>query len=105
MNNVKNINIPEQEIAAFCKRWGIRELALFGSVLRDDFSPTSDIDVLVTFNTGRRPRFADLMSMENELKAILGRDVDLGTRQSVTEDENYLRRRAILSSAQVIYAE
>jgi uncharacterized protein len=105
VNTIKNIEVPAKEIAAFCQRWGVRELALFGSILREDFSPASDIDVLVTFNEDRKLRFVDLMNMETELKAIFGRDIDLGTRRSVEEDENYLRRRAILNSAQVIYAE
>jgi len=105
MDAVKNTDLDEAEIAAFCRRWGIREFALFGSVLRDDFSPESDDDVLVSFKEGRKPKLADLLEMESELKAIFGRDVDLGTREAVEQDENYLRRKAILGSAQVIYEE
>jgi hypothetical protein len=97
------IYIPEGAIAELCERWQVQELALFGSALRDDFRPESDIDVLVTFMPGRRYRIRDLMTMERELEVILGRRIDLGTRQSVEEDPNYLRRKAILDSAQVIY--
>jgi predicted nucleotidyltransferase len=99
------IAIPQDEIASFCRRWGITEFALFGSVLRDDFTPESDIDVLVTFRLDVKYGFADLAAMEQELETIFGRSVDLGTRRSVEEDPNYLRRRAILDSTQVIYAE
>ena len=102
---LKSIEIPQHKIAQFCQRWGIHELAFFGSVLRDDFTPESDIDVLVSFRDGKRFSFSDLANMEQELEAILGRPVDVGTRRSVEEDENYIRRKAILDSAQVIYAE
>ncbi|MBI5668290.1 MAG: nucleotidyltransferase family protein [Chloroflexi bacterium] len=102
---VTNITILENQIKAFCQRWGISELALFGSVLRDDFSPDSDVDVLVTFKPGREPRFADLLKMEAELEMIFGRKVDLGEREVIEKDPNYVRRKAILKSAQVIYAE
>ncbi len=105
MNAIKNIEVSETDIANFCQRWGIREFALFGSVLRDDFSNESDVDVLVSFRANRQPKLADLLKMESELSSIFGRDIDLGTRQSVEVDENYLRRKAILGSAQVIYAE
>ncbi|MBZ0276100.1 MAG: nucleotidyltransferase family protein [Anaerolineae bacterium] len=98
------VEIPYREIAAFCRTWAVREFALFGSVLRDDFTPESDIDVLVTFQPGHRIRFADLMVMEEQLTRLFGRRVDLGTRHSVESDENYLRRKAILDSVEVIYA-
>lgn len=102
---IQHIDLHREKIAAFCKRWGIQELALFGSVLRDDFSPDSDVDILITVPENRRLKLADLLQMQAELEDILGREVDLGTRRSVEEDENYLRRQAILESAQVIYAE
>jgi predicted nucleotidyltransferase len=102
---IANIAIAENTLEAFCHRWNVSELALFGSVLRDDFTPESDIDVLVSFNPGATIRLRDLLRMEEELSAIFGRRVDLGTRRSVEDDPNYLRRREILNSAQVIYAE
>jgi hypothetical protein len=88
----------------FCQKWGITEFALFGSVLRDDFNVNSDIDVLVTFDATVRHTFADFLVMEAELAAIFGRKVDLGDRRAVETDPNYIRRKAILKSAQVIYA-
>ncbi len=96
------IDIPSDEIAAFCKRWQITELALFGSVLRDDFSPDSDIDVLVEFEPGRTPGLR-FVSMSMELSELFGMPVDVLTRSSVERSPNYLRRKAILDSAEVIY--
>ncbi len=96
-------DLPMQKIAAFCERWGIQELALFGSVLRDDFSPESDIDVLVTYTPGREWTLESYMQMHDELEALLGRRVDLVNRQSVEHSSNPIRRKAILESAQVIY--
>jgi len=97
--------VPQQEIDDFCQKWNITELALFGSVLRDDFTQESDVDVLVTFKPSTKCTFGDLMAMEDELKVIFGRDVDLGERQAVEQDANYIRRESILGSLEVIYAE
>ncbi|MDO9509630.1 MAG: nucleotidyltransferase family protein [Thermovirgaceae bacterium] len=72
------IEIPQEEIVSFCLRHGIRRLALFGSVLRDDFSPESDVDVLVEFEPGKRVGLR-FFSMEQELSELLGRKVDLNT--------------------------
>jgi len=98
------IEIPYDEITAFCARWNVRELALFGSVLRDDFGPDSDVDVLVTFEADVRQTLTNLLLMEQELESIFQRKIDLGERQSVEQDPNYLRRKHILNSVQVIYA-
>ncbi|MEP7292300.1 MAG: nucleotidyltransferase domain-containing protein [Chloroflexota bacterium] len=102
---VTNLAVPQRELETFCQRWQVSELALFGSVLRADFSSDSDIDMLVTFKAGVKVKFADFLRMEEELTDILGRKVDLGTRRSVEDDPNYLRRREILNSAEVVYAE
>ena len=72
------IDVPRERIAEFCRRHHIRRLALFGSVLRDDFRPDSDVDVLVEFEPGHVPGLA-FFDMEAELSAILGRKVDLNT--------------------------
>lgn len=98
------IDLPMEKIAEFCDRWQIAEFALFGSVLRDDFRPDSDIDVMVQFHPEAHPTFSTLDQMEAELKIIFDRDIDLITRQGIETSRNYLRRRDILSSAQVIYA-
>ncbi len=96
--------IPKEKIKEFCRRWQIAELALFGSVLRDDFRPDSDIDVLVTFAGNADPSLFDQIDMQDELKMILGRSVDLVSRRGIEKSRNYLRRQSILGSAQVVYA-
>jgi predicted nucleotidyltransferase len=99
-----NIHIPDEQVAAFCERHHIRRLWLFGSVLRDDFRPDSDIDVLAEFEPGYEPTsFAQLFEIEAELQAILQRRVDFGEYELVQHDPNYIRRDHILNSAQVIY--
>lgn len=98
------IPIDPDQIAAFCRRWHITEFALFGSVLRADFRPDSDVDVLVTFAPGTRQRLADLLDMQEELEAMFGREVDLVERPLVEQSENYIRRKHILHSAQTLYA-
>jgi hypothetical protein len=128
--------LPQPKLADFCRRWRIIELALFGSALRGDFRPDSDIDVLVTFDPDAnwslsrskfyrskpvcdrrsgvadplRAKNLDLLSlfdfvdMQDELQLILQRPVDLLSRRGVESDPNYLRRQAILNSAQIVYA-
>ncbi len=98
------IEIPSGRIAAFCERWQIAELALFGSVLRDDFGPDSDIDVLVGFAKEARHSLLDMVDMEVELQAIFGRSVDLVERAGIERSKNYIRRKAILQSAETIHA-
>lgn len=95
--------IPSELITAFCKRWSIRKLALFGSVLRDDFDEDSDIDVLAGFDETAHHTLFDMDQMEEELKDVFGRDVDLVSWRGVERSPNYLRRRAILQSAELIY--
>ena len=98
------IAIPETALKEFCRRWEIAELALFGSVLREDFGPGSDIDLLVRFQPGARRSLFDLVDMEDELGELFGRKVDLVTRNAIENSRNYLRRSMILHSAEVIYA-
>lgn len=98
------IDLPMTEIIEFCDRWQVTEFALFGSVLRDDFRPDSDIDVMVEFYPDAHPTFFTLEQMETELKSIFQREVDLVTRQGIENSRNYLRRQEILSTAQIVYA-
>ena len=98
------IDLPPDKVAAFCKRWQIVELALFGSVLRDDFGPESDVDVLVRFDRQAGHTLFDLVQMQDELSAALGRQADVTERVAVEQSPNYIRRRAILQSAETIYA-
>jgi len=92
------IDIPHDELAAFCRRHHIRRLALFGSVLRDDFGPDSDVDVLVDFEPGCVPGFA-FFEMEGELSDLLGRKVDLNTPGFL----NRHFRQRVLAEAEVHY--
>jgi predicted nucleotidyltransferase len=98
------IPIDRERIAAFCQKWTIEELSLFGSVLTDDFHPQSDVDVMVEFAADARWGMWDLYDMEEDLKAICGRKVDLMTRRSIAKSENYLMRNSILSGARTLYA-
>ena len=99
-----HIALPMDAIRAYCEKWGMVEFALFGSVLRDDFTDESDIDVLVQFRPDARHTLFDLVTMSDELEAILGRKVDLLTRTGVEQSPNYIRRKSILNSAVVVYA-
>jgi uncharacterized protein len=97
----RNVDIPRGEIEAFCHKWKIRELSLFGSVLRDDFRPDSDIDVLVSFEPDDPWDLFHLVEMRDELIALFGRDVDLIEKEGL---RNPFRRRTILDTREVIYA-
>ena len=98
------ILLDHEKIADFCRRWKITELAFFGSVLREDFGPESDVDVLVSFAPEAHWSLFDKMDMEEELEIIFGREVDLVSRRAIEQSRNWLRREAILSSYEVIHA-
>lgn len=97
------IRINEAKLQDFCHRWNMKELALFGSILTEQFRPNSDIDVLVTFYPNTHYSLFDMVRMETELETILGRQVDLVERSSIEQSENYLRRDHILSKVQPLY--
>lgn len=94
------IKLPMAELAAFCRRYRVRELSLFGSVLRDDFGPESDVDVLVDFEPETRVSFVTLTEIERELEELFGRKVDLGPKDALKA----LIRDEVLASARVLYA-
>ena len=96
--------VPDDKVAEFCHRWKVAELALFGSVLREDFGPDSDADVLVSFAADAHWSLFDLVTMQEELQAIFNRGVDLLERAAVEQSKNYVRRKSILSNVEVIYA-
>ncbi len=98
------IKVPKEKVVAFCERWQIEELAFFGSVLRDDFGPDSDVDVMVRFRPEASHSLFSMVSMEEELSGILGRETDLLSRTAIEKSRNYIRREAILKSAEVFYA-
>jgi len=97
------IAIDQERITDFCRRWKIVELSLFGSVLRDDFRADSDIDVLVSFAPDAEWSLFDHVAMEDELTAMIGRKVDLVSRRAIERSENWIRRKAILGSAEPVY--
>ncbi|UCG66650.1 MAG: nucleotidyltransferase family protein [Deltaproteobacteria bacterium] len=96
-----HIEFPKEGIEQFCKKHHIRKLSLFGSALRDDFTPESDLDILVEFDPAHIPGLIRLAGMEIELTGLLGRKVDMRTAQDLSP---YFRED-VLSSAKVQYAE
>ncbi len=98
-----NIDLPAVDIQNTCKRWNIKELALFGSVLRDDFRPDSDIDLLVTFNPDIKRGLSETLQIRDEFQTIFGRKVDLIVKSAIERSDNWLRKKNILESAQTIY--
>ncbi len=99
-----HVEIDRERIVVFCERYGISRLAFFGSVLTNDFRPDSDVDVLVSFADDARWRLFDLVNMQEELEDILGRKVDLIEREVIEKSDNYIRRRQILQSEEIVYA-
>ena len=99
-----NIDLPMDAIAAFCRRWQIRALALFGSVLREDFGPESDVDVLVTFDPSARWSLIDAAIMQEELEALISRKVDLVSRRGIEHSANLIRCNTILNTAKTIFS-
>jgi predicted nucleotidyltransferase len=94
------ISIDPEQVADFCRRHEVQELALFGSVLREDFGPRSDVDLLVTFTPGARVSLFDLVDMGEDLSRLFGRRVDLVLKRGLKARI----RRSVLESSEVIYA-
>lgn len=97
-----NLPLPTNAIRQFCRRWKIRELALFGSALRIDFRPESDVDVLVTFEDDADWGLLAHIQMQQELASLLHRPIDLISKRALERSPNWVRREAVLSTAQVI---
>lgn len=102
--NLPQIDLTPDILHRFCQKWQITELSLFGSVLRDDFRPDSDLDVLVRFAPEAPWTLMDLVKMQYELEDIVKRDVDLIEKQVIETSDNWIRRNEILNTAQVIYS-
>jgi len=96
--------LKSELIEDFCKRWKVREFSLFGSVLREDFNDSSDVDVMVTFQDDTGWSLLDHVTMRDELVTLFDRKVDLVTRKGVEMSRNVLRRSTILETAKVYYA-
>jgi len=95
-----HLDLPPDELKAFCRKWKVQELSLFGSVLREDFSPESDLDVLVSFADDAPWSLWDFTAMRDELSALVGRPVDLVEREGL---RNPFRRHRILKTRKIIY--
>lgn len=95
------VQVPQEQIQAFCRRWKVREFALFGSAVRDDFGPESDVDVLVRFEEGAAWSLFDLVDMQEELAGLFGRTVHLVEAEAL---RNPFRREEILRTREVLYA-
>jgi len=104
MNKIQAL-ISQNQIATFCHRWKIRELALFGSALGDDFTANSDVDLLVTFSTDAEWGLLDHVAMQHELQNMLHRQVDLVSRRALEHSQNWLRRQEILSNSCTLFCE
>jgi predicted nucleotidyltransferase len=104
MDSQTQIDLSLDRLTAFCTHWQIVEFALFGSVLRKNFRPDSDVDVLISFAPGASHTLFDLVAIQAELETWFGRRVDLCEREAIEHSRNYIRRKAILDSARIIYA-
>ena len=98
------IPIPTERLDEFCGRWKIAELRVFGSALREDFRPESDLDLLVRFEPDAVWSLMDHVAMEEELSGIVGRKVDLVSERAIERSSNWIRRKAILESAEPYFA-
>jgi len=98
------VQLDPDRLAEFCRKWKVTEFSVFGSVLRQDFRPESDVDVLLRFDPEARPTLFTLVAMQQELEQLTGRRVDIAERDSVERGPDEFRRRCILDSHRVLYA-
>lgn len=103
MKSLCNIQLPQPKLKRFCQQWKIAELYFFGSVLREDFRSDSNIDVMVSFEADAPWGLLEFVRMKRELQTLLGREVDLVTKNSIEESHNWIRRQEILDTAQRMY--
>ena len=99
----EKLSVSKETIAEFCRKWKITEFALFGSVLRGDFRPDSDVDVLVTFHSSADRDYEHLLRIKEELERLFERPVDLVQRQQIENSDNYIRRKHILTHLETVY--
>lgn len=100
-----NLGVSGDAVRAFCRKWRVEELYLFGSALRSDFAPGSDVDLLVTYAAGAHSTLFDEGQMQEELEALFGRPVHFMTKRAVENSGNPIRRKAILECATPVYVE
>lgn len=101
MPDTVSVRLPIEQIKDFCRKYGVEEFSLFGSILRDDFGPESDVDVMLAFRPGYGFTFENTPDIQDDLQRIFERSVDVIEKGRI---RNPIRRRAIMSSYQVIYA-
>jgi predicted nucleotidyltransferase len=97
--------IPKSKIANFCRRWRIVKLSVFGSILRKDYKPDSDLDILVEFSHNADWGLLDHVLMQQELEKLLNRNVDLVSEKAIRSSHNWIRTEEILNSARLIFQE
>ncbi|ELS01549.1 putative nucleotidyltransferase [Xenococcus sp. PCC 7305] len=102
---MNNINLETEKISKICQHWQIVELALFGSVLREDFNFNSDIDILVSFAEDAKITFFDLDDLEQEFSQLFNRPVDVVTKAAIEQSHNWIRKNNILGNSQIIYEQ
>lgn len=100
----ERLGINPKQLITFCQKWQIAEFSLFGSVLTDDFSETSDIDVLVSYLPGAKRGLLEKITLKEELEILFNRPVDLLSKNAIENSLNWLRKKHIIDSAKVIYA-
>ena len=98
----QRLAITPNQLETFCQRWNVIELALFGSIVRDDFRSDSDVDMLITLSPNHTLGL-EIVTLREELSTLCKRSIDLFTRQSIEHSRNALRRQEILQTAEVIY--
>ena len=101
---INGLNIPEEKLSALCQKYLVKELSIFGSILRDDFKSESDIDLLITFNEKANYSLFDIVRIQEEFAKLFGRPVDIVSRRAVERSRNFYRKKAILDTAKIIYA-
>ena len=100
---INSVEIPDDQLKHFCQRWKVPELAIFGSALHENYPQDSDVDLLISFKPDIQWGLFDLVTMENELKIIFGKEIDLVEKNAVNNSQNYIRRKGILDGAQIIF--
>jgi len=101
---IRNINIQEEQLGEICKKYKIRELAIFGSALREDFNEKSDVDLLVEFKPDSGISLFDIVDLKEAFESFWGREVDIVSKKAIQMSRNYLKKKAILDNYKVIYA-
>jgi predicted nucleotidyltransferase len=102
---VERLGVPHDTLAAFCRRHSITRLDAFGSVVRDDFTQASDVDLLATFAPGSTPTIFEHMDLESELERLIDRPVDILNMGAVLASDNELLREEVLSTLEPLYVE